>query len=368
MPAPALPTAPPAPGVLSLIAPPLPLRAFLRFAGYRLRPPQPVPHAPEVTHAADAVLARGEAEPRQASTVLCERRAGDRPTIVLGGFVPDSTEQVFLLRGMLLRHGSVYYLNYPRRGFSIAMLCAQIDDLVEELRLRGQRPVVLSVSFGCAVLVEWLRRARAQRRETPVSGAVLVSPVACYEDVADPSSARPATLLGRALRPFAERGVGADPSVVERARVILLKMFEAGANNRAALAGLLSPAELRRLHAAVSAAIRGIDATGAIERVGALRALDPPASWATPWPPLCPAPALILYAEKEGSVLSANSPTRRLLESDRSRLFPASECRVVRGGVTPVQHASLIFHHYQFLPHVAAFYRRSNSGKFVLAA
>ena len=362
------PTPPAALGVLSLIAPPVPLRAFLRVAGYRLRPPQPVPHAPAVTRAADAVLARAEAAPRQASTVLCERRAGDRPTIVLGGFVPDSTEQVFLLRGMLLRHGSVYYLNYPRRGFSIAMLCAQIDDLVEELRLRGQRPVLLSVSFGSAVVIEWLRRARAQRRDIAVSGAVLISPVACYEDVVDPSSARPTTLLGRALRPFAEAGAGADPSVIERARSIFLKMFESGANNRAALAGLLSPAELRRLRAAVSAAIRGIDATGAFERVGALRGLDPPASWVTQGPPLCPAPALILYAEREGSVLSANSPTRRLLESDRGGLFPASECRVVRGGGTPVQHASLIFHHYQFLPHVDAFYRRSKPGKFVLAA
>ncbi len=366
MPASRFPIAPPAPGVLSLIAPTNPLRAFLRMTGYRLRPPQPVPHAPAVTRAADAVLARREADPRQAAAVLCERRAGDRPTIVLGGFVPDSTEQVFLLRGMLLRYGSVYYLNYPRRGFSIAMLCAQIDDLVDELSLSGQPPVILSVSFGGAVLIEWLRRRRAARCAPPISGAVIISPVACYEDVVDPSSPRPTTLLGRALKPFADPD--ADSSITERARSIFIKMFEAGANNRAALAGLLSPSELRHLRAAVISAIHGIDATGARERVAALGGLGHPACWAATGLPLCVAPTLILYAEKEGSVIAATSPTRRQLESDRASLFPTSECRVVRGGQTPVQHASLIFHHYQFLPHIAAFYRQSKPGKLVLAA
>jgi hypothetical protein len=362
------PIAPLAHGVFSRIAPPLPLRSFLRAAAYRLNPPQPVPHVPAVRRACQAVFERAEAEPRQAAALLCERRAGDRPTIVLGGFVPDSTEQVFLLRGMLLRHGSVYYFNYPRRGFSIPMLCAQIDDLVEELRLRGQSPVILSVSFGVGIMIEWLRRWKASRRGPAISGALAISPVACSEDVLDPSAPKATTLLGRALRPFGDCGAGADPSVVERARTIFLKMFEAGANNRAALAGLLSPDELRRIRAAVTSAIHGIDAAGALERVGALRRLAHPASWADCGLPLSPAPTLILYAEKEDSVIAATSPTRRILESDHLRFFPWSECRVVRGGASPVQHASLIFHHYQFLPHIAAFYRGSKLGKFAYAA
>jgi hypothetical protein len=327
-----------------------------------------VPHTAAVTRAGDATLGLGIAEPRQAAAVLCERRAGERPTIVLGGFVPDSTEQVFLLRGMLLRHGSVFYFNYPRRGFSVPMLCAQIDDLVEELSLRGQRPVILSVSFGGAILMEWLRRLRALRRAPRISGAVVVSPVACNEDVVDPSVPKPTTLLGRALRPFGDAGSEADPSVVDRARSIFVKIFEAGAKNHAALASLLSPAEMGRIREAVMAAIHGIDATGVRERVAALRALEHPESWAVPGQPLSLAPTLILYAEKEGSVLTASSPTRRLFESDRQTLFPTSECRIVRGGESPVQHASLIFHHYQFLPHIAAFYRESKPSKFGLAA
>ncbi|MGA2444414.1 MAG: hypothetical protein ABSG50_03165 [Opitutaceae bacterium] len=44
--------------------------------------------------------------------------------------------------------------------------------------------------------------------------------------------------------------------------------------------------------------------------------------------------------------------------------FPQGECRLVtnRRG-SPVQHASLIFHCFDFQPSIAAFYRRLKSGK-----
>ena len=356
----------PALRVLSRLNPPLPLRSFLRLTGYRLRPPQPLPFIPAVTRAAAAVLATGGAAPHQAATILCERRAGGRPTVVLGGFVPDSTEQVYLVRGTLLRHGSVYYLNYPRLGFSSAMIRAQLDDLVEELALRGQPPVVLSVSFGAGLLVEWLRMRAREGRPAALAGVVLVSPVACHDDIVDPGAARPATLLGRALRPFS--GASADPAAVERARTIFAKMFEAGANNRAAIAGLLSPAELLHLRDAVASAIRGIDPAGACERVRALSELSHPVSWPEGGVPLTLAPALVLYAEREDSVMAANAPTPRVLASRGADLFPLLETHVVRGGESPVQHASLIFHYYQFLPFFESFYRRLKPSKLVLAA
>lgn len=368
MPAVPVPVAPSAFGMLARLGPPSPLRAFLRVTGYRIRPPQPVPHAPAVVRASAEVLARGWAEARQAATVLCERRAGDLPTIVLGGFVPESTEQVFLLRGMLLRHGSVYYLNYPRRGFSVRLLCAQIDDLVEELGRRGQRPVFVSVSFGAGLLIEWLRRRREAQRPPAIAGTVMVSPVACREDIVDPSEPKPSTLLGRALKPFCVPGAGADAPAIERARSIFTKMFEAGANNRAALAGLLSASELRHLRSAVVSSLRGIDATGAIERIRALGELAHPSSWAAAGAPLCAAPSLILYAEREESVMTGSSPTRSALDRDRLALFPSSQCEVVGGGSSPVQHASLIFHYYHFLPHFEAFYRKLKPSKLVLAA
>jgi hypothetical protein len=63
------------------------------------------------------------------------------PTVVLGGSVLDATEAVFLLRRTLLRFGSLYCFNYPRRGLSHELLFAHLDDLVDELSLRhGRQP------------------------------------------------------------------------------------------------------------------------------------------------------------------------------------------------------------------------------------
>ncbi len=356
---------------LTRFAPP-PMHTLLRATGYKLRPPRPQPHAPAIARAQAEVLARGAARPHQRATLLCERRLGAQPTIVLGGFVPDSTEQVFLLRGFLLRQGSVYYFNYPRGGFSVELLCAQLDDLVHELNLRhGQRPAIFGVSFGAGVVLEWLRRARATGRQPDLAGLVLVSPVACSADVVVPGETKPSTLLGRALRPYLEAGERVPDAVVEKSRAIFAKMFEAGAQNREALRTLMTAAELHALRAAVLGAIRTIDATGAGERVQAMCAMPPLSAWTTSAQlPLSHAPTLVLYAEKESAVLTESSPTRLALTSALPVFFPRGELRTVTGGAagSAVQHASLIFHYFQFLPHVAAFYRGLKTGKLRLAA
>jgi len=345
-------------------------QSVIRTKGYSLRPARPRPFSPTVTRASDAALMRGNVEERQLAAILCEDRPGHYPTIVLGGFVPDSTEQVFLLRRMLFQSGSVYYLNYSRRGFSLELLCAQLDDLVEELTiLRGQRPVIFTVSFGSGLLVEWLRRARARQRRTDMAGAILISPVACVGDVLDPTESKPATLTARALKPYFDPLEKMNHSVVERSQAIFSKMFNAGAQNRDELLGLMTADEIERFLGGVMVSIKGLDCAGASERVRALGQFVEPDEWSAPdLAVLTEAPTLILYAESEGTVLTGNSPTRIALNSDLVRLFPQGECRVVTGGASPVQHASLIFHHHQFLPHVANFYKELRTGKVSVAA
>lgn len=354
------------------LAPPPPLHTLFRSAAYKLRPPRPRPHLCAVIRAQDDVLARGRAESRQRALLLREHRLGPVPTIVLGGFVPDSTEQVFLLRGLFLRHGSVYYFNYARGGFSPELIYAQLDDLVAELdTIHGQRPVVFAVSFGVGLAVEWLRRAQAGGRSPDLAGLVLVSPVACAADIVAPGEPKPSTLIGRALKPYLDAGSQADEGVIEKSRAIFAKMFEAGAQNREALRALMTADELRHLRSSVLDSIQRIDATGAVERVRALREMAPLSAWKTPGPlPLSEAPALVLYAEKETAALAANSPTRAAFESALPAFFPRGELQVVIAGRTgnPVQHASLIFHYFQFLPLIAAFYRRLKSSKTRLAA
>lgn len=350
---------------------PPPMHTLLRATSYKLRPPRPRPHNPGVGSAEAEVLRRGLAGPRQRASLLREHRFGSQPTIVLGGFVPNSTEQVFLLRGFLLNQGSVYYFNYASGGFSLDLLCAQLDDLVADLNIRhGQRPVILGVSFGCGVALEWLRQSRAAGRPREIAGLVLISPVACAADIVTPGEPKPSTLLGRALKPFLDSGVHVENSVVEKARLIFAKMFEAGAQNRTALHTLMTAEELTRLRDAVLAAIKNIDAPGACERVQSMTLMPPLSAWASPGQlPLTGAPALVLYAEKETAVLAENSPTRAAFETALLAFFPRGELKIVTGGAgSVVQHASLIFHYYQFRPHLAAFFRGLKSGKLRLAA
>jgi hypothetical protein len=343
---------------------------FLRASLNPSRPKGPRHFTATITRARDDVLGRGQAESRQLISILCEDRLGPHPTIVLGGFVPDSTEQVFPLRRTLFRSGSVYYLNYSRRGFSIELFCAQLNDLVEELTvLHGQRPVIFTVSFGGGLLVEWLRRSHAGQGPTDIAGAILVSPVACLGDVLEPGQSKPATLTGRALKPYFGPPETLDKSVVERSQSIFSKMFNSGAQNREALLGLMRSDDIDPFLERVLVSIRGLDFAGASERVRALGRFVAPDALSSPGcPALTQAPVLILYAENEETVLTSNSPTRAALNGDLERLFPQGECRIVTGGASTVQHASLIFHHHQFLPHVAGFYKKLKTRTISVAA
>jgi pimeloyl-ACP methyl ester carboxylesterase len=354
------------------VSPAQPLRTLFRTTGYKLRPPRPVPHRPRISTAQDAVLASGAAGPHQVATLLCELRKGPVPTIVLGGFVPDATEQVFLLRGSLLNRGSVFYLNYPRQGFSADLLFAQLDDLVDELSLlHGTPPVIFSVSFGAGLVLEWLRRNRLSGREVRIAGALFVSPIGCIDDLLAPGEAKPTTLLGRAVKPYLDAVDGVvDPRLIEKSRTIFSRMFGAGAQNKAALMTLMSPSELQTLHAAVMETIARVDAHGACERMTALRGLSFPAGCiAQNLLPLTTAPVLVLFAEAEDAVIDSRSPTQASLTTRCQRFFPQGNCLTLRNpGGAPVQHASLIFHCANFLPPVTRFYRALKTRKVLQAA
>ena len=125
-----------------------------------------------------------------------------------------------------------------------------------------------------------------------MAGIVLVSPVACTADLIPPAPARPSTLVGRVLKPYFDSpGEPAEP-VVERSRLVFSRMFEAGAQNRVALARLMSRPEIEQLHGAVMGTIRGLTARGAWERVRAFGAMRSPLEYFSPaLLPLAAAPA-----------------------------------------------------------------------------
>jgi len=340
--------------------PPAPLRMFFRTAGRRFRPrPPALLFSPPAHGRAYTLLAEGRAETRQYAEIRHDVGFGTTPTIVLGGFIPDATDSIFLMRNFLLRQGDLYCVNYPRQGFNMDLLFAQLDDLMENLQRAGRKPVILAISFGAGLLLEWLRRNRMEGRFPAIEGVVLVSPVACTEDLLPACGGKPSTLLGRATKPY----LGDSPvnaQTIEKSRTVFRKMFDAGAQNKTAVRAIMTADELVGLHRSVLGTIADITAEGACERVQSLKHLQSPSSYFKPGLlPLTHAPVLILYSEKEDSVLDPGSPTRFALAAAHRAYFPVSECRVVssRGG-SAVQHASLIFHCTHFLPFFSGFYRR----------
>lgn len=285
--------------------------------------------------------------------------------------MPDAFEQVFLLRKTLLASGDVYYVNYPRGHFSLEVLRAQLDALVNELNQRGQTPVVMGVSFGAGILIDWLRHAPSGIQEAKLAGLILVSPVGCLDDIISDPKEKPATLLGRALAPFLNPHRPLTDAVVEKSRLVFKRMFEAGVQNKKALGRLLSPAEISRIRTNVSACIRDISLTGSIERVRALTLMTPLTDHFSPFmAPLSTAPALVLFAENEEAVLETQSPTRFALEHATRAYLPHGRVEHVVSRIRdqPVQHASLIFHAFDFLPHIQSLYREIRPAKLQAAA
>ena len=138
--------------------------------------------APKLRRREFAVLVQKRDSHRTRCHIFREKGAGNVPTIVLGGFVPDATETVEFQRKLLRQHGSIYYVNYSRNGFCQDMFTAQLTDLIESLARKGQKPLIMGVSFGCGLLSNFLRHADELSHER-IRGLIMVSPVISTDDL-----------------------------------------------------------------------------------------------------------------------------------------------------------------------------------------
>ena len=294
--------------------------------------------------------------PLPAARIFRERGAGNQPTIVIGGFVPDATEVVEFQRPLLKQAGSIYYLNYPRDGFHRPLFQAQLADLVESLNLRGERPVLFGISFGAGLVAGFLRDILQQER-LAVRGVLFVSPVLCAGDLVRPQGERGGGV--RMLESNLRRILAARPDTpeeverqIERARRCFQGLFGQGADQRPMTSRHLA------IRDKIMAVIARTPARGGYERTLAIQEFLNPASDV----PLFNGPVLTLLAEAEDSMLVPTSPTLALCRDPRRyhRIFPGGRCLTVTSGkpTDPVPHASLIFHHQAYNPVIAAWYRR----------
>ena len=286
--------------------------------------------------------------------IFKEKGVGDLPTIVIGGFVPDSTELVEFQRSLFKEYGSIYYLNYPRNGFSSEMFFAQLADLIQYLNNRDQRPVLFGVSFGCGLLAGFLKQS-ADLPMLRIRGVVMVSPVLCTEDLIRPEGDKTGGVrmlesnLKRIIKSGPEGGEGVERQI-ERARRCFQALFESGAANRELTGRHLS------IRKKIMQVIETTPSVGGYQRVLALQQLVRPEENS----PIFSGPALMLLAEDEENLLVPSSPTLALLRNptQRKALFPrGSLWKVVSSRKDDaVAHASLIFHHHCYNPPISAWY------------
>jgi hypothetical protein len=288
--------------------------------------------------------------------IFREKGNGATPTIVIAGFVPDSTEVVEFQRPFLKTYGDIYYINYPRTGFSSEMFVAQLTDLIEEINNRGESPILFSISFGCGLTARFLRERVASG--VNIQGIVMVSPVLCTEDLVRPHGDKKGgvRLIESNLRRILKADSGTAEDVtrqVERARRCFQSLFEAGAENRA----------LTRRHLSIRRKIMEVIAlttsAGAYERVNALKEFPLPDSSQ----PLFNGPILTLLAEMEENMLVPTSPSLAVMRCHKTHtsLFPNGIVRDVRSHESgdAVAHASLIFHHSSYNPMLKEWYDKT---------
>lgn len=299
--------------------------------------------APTLRRREFAVLEQNQDSHRTRCQIFREKGAGNVPTIVLGGFVPDATELVEFQRKLLCQHGSIYYVNYARNGFCQEMFAAQLTDLIEDLVRKGQRPLIMGVSFGCGLLSNFLQQADEQVHES-VRGLILVSPVITTDDLIRPTGQKRDGV--RILESNLKKIVAADPANeadiskhIERSRRCFQALFNAGAENRT-----LSVRHLA-IRKKINDVIEYTTARGGYERVTALRDFSFPLFTSN----LFPGPVLVLLAENESDILVPSSPTLKLFSEPSlyTRIFPSCLIKMVKSHIAGdgVAHASLIFHH-----------------------
>jgi pimeloyl-ACP methyl ester carboxylesterase len=309
---------------------------FMRGISFKL-------FSPEYRRREFATLEQNQDSHRTRCQIFREKGAGNVPTIVLGGFVPDATELVEFQRKLLRQHGSIYYVNYSRNGFCQDMFAAQLTDLIEDLARKGQRPLIMGVSFGCGLLSNFLRQANEQVHES-VRGLILVSPVITTDDLIRPTEQKRDGV--RILESNLKKIVAADPANeadiskhIERSRRCFQALFNAGAENRT-----LSVRHLA-IRKKINDVIEYTTARGGFERVTALRDFRFPHFTST----LFPGPVLVLLAENESDILVPSSPTLKLFSEPSlyTRIFPSCLVKTVKSQIAGdgVAHASLIFHH-----------------------
>lgn len=294
-----------------------------------------------------------------------ERTRGPAPLhlLCLPGLVPDGPEAWLRQRRLFARHGSVAVASWSALGFDLDATIAAIDHEVAGAAAAGRDTVLVAMSFGGGVALEWLRRRAEAGTRPALAGLVLVSPLGSVRDLSP--------VLTRLLDPIttAVDGHGDPAAALERGRSFFRQLALRSVEEQPAQArwpgplNVLHPAAFaarrdRVIRDRISASLGAMPAAAAVDRVmGMTRLRGLPDRGVV----LCEAPTLVLWGSKERHTLDMDGPcSHRLCRPDlASRILPAAEVQWVYaadGGSVP--HASTLRHAAAFNRHLARFLAR----------
>jgi len=348
-----------------------------RYIERRIRPYQPKSGKHSPTHAFRASFGergRDFSYEDSLSPIYKEKhyRLRKNPSILFPGFLPDGNEAFFLLRKCFLKFGSAYYVNYQTRHFDRETIYHQIYDTIVEINNRqlknvGQQsqPFLVATSFGCNILVNFLRwlQEKDLTNKVRIAGIVIISPVLSQADVVDPGLDRQKTLVGRAVAHLCEADEN-DPEArsksMQKAKSILMKMFTLGRDMIK-----IEQKEMIPVFAIEDEVLEVFrkevsEDDGYFHRFMQLK-------YEIPLTPtfLSSIPTLVLMAEAESDVLTATSPSYEVLAdiSKLRKVFPNGTVEIVRSlsATRKVTHSDLIFQADRFAHHLDHWLMRATS-------
>ncbi|HNY31301.1 MAG TPA: alpha/beta fold hydrolase [Fibrobacteria bacterium] len=291
------------------------------------------------------------------------RGTGPFHFLLVPGLVPDGPETFLRQKAMFLSKGDVSTANWPDEFFSLDEAIQGIAAFVDHAILARRKPVLVGVSVGGGIVLEYLRRMREEGASPDLAGLILVSPLVCTGDISP--------LLKRLWDPIVSDS-GDPVRALEKGRSFFRQLASKSAGQKPATQGwkrifaTLTPAGIAELADApirerIERTLERIPPHGAIQRCKALGLLPGLETGQKAKDGLTKAPTLLLWGSKERHTLDMDGPgTGTLCRPDLAeRHFPSAEIHwIYTKKGEPVPHASLLKHHKAFARPLKRFLKR----------
>lgn len=293
-----------------------------------------------------------------------ERHKGSGPFhfLLVPGLVPDGRETFLRQRPLFLGRGDASVVTWPYGAFDLEAVMRGVERFVEEALAERRKPVLVGVSVGGGVVLEYLRRRREAGSPPAIAATILLSPLSSVDDLS--------SVLKRLWTPIvADSG---DPAkALEKGRGFFRQLASKSGGRTAknaltSLLGMLTPGGLEEIADApirkrIETTLSLIPPSGAIERCKALRGFAGLEAGERVRDGLSDAPTLILWGSKERHTLDMEGPGSSVLcrPDLAERHFKAVEVHwIYTKKGEPVPHASLLKHHKAYAKPLRRFLKR----------